>query len=362
MENPASDSPSQAAIPVALAGYGFAGQVFHAPVLSAVPGLRLAAVASSQPAKVAADWPGVPVLPDLAAVLAAHPEVRLVVVAAPNAAHFDLAKAALAAGRHVVVDKPFTLDAAQARELVALAERQGVMVSVYQNRRFDADFLTLRRLLEQGHVGRPVYFESHFDRFRPDVRARWREQAVPGAGLWVDLGAHLVDQALQLFGRPDTLQLDTAALRDGAQVEDYFHAVLRYHQGPRAPLRVVLHATTLAADPAPRYVLHGTRGSYVKHGVDVQEDLLRGGARPGGAGWGVDPSEGRLTLIGDAGRPEATAVPNLPGDYVRYYAMVRNAILGEAPPPVTPQEAVDLMELLDLGRQSATKAHALPTT
>jgi predicted dehydrogenase len=138
-------------------------------------------------------------------------------------------------------------------------------------------------------IGRPVYFESHFDRFRPEVRERWREQAVPGAGLWVDLGAHLLDQAVQLFGTPDTLQLDTAALRDGALVEDYFHAVLRYEVGPHAPLRVVLHATTLAAHAAPRYIVHGTRGSYVKHGVDPQEDALRAGGRPGGDDWGADP-------------------------------------------------------------------------
>ena len=342
-------------IPVALVGFGFAGQVFHAPVLSAVAGLRLAAVASGQPAKVAAEWPGVPVLPDLPAVLAAHPEVELVVIAAPNAAHFSLARTALEAGRHVVVDKPFTLDAAEARTLVALARDRGLHVMVYQNRRFDADFLTLRQVLAQGRVGRPVYFESHFDRYRPDVRDRWRERAVPGAGLWVDLGAHLVDQALQLFGRPDTLQLDTAALRDHAQVEDYFHAVLRYEQGPHAPLRVVLHATTLAAEPAPRYVLHGTRGSYVKHGVDPQEDLLRAGARPGGEGWGQDPQQGRLALTGDTGLAESVPVPNLPGDYVRYYEQVRDAIRRQAPPPVTPEEAIQLMELLDEGRAQALK-------
>ncbi|MEO5738469.1 MAG: oxidoreductase, partial [Variovorax sp.] len=238
-----------------LVGYGFAGQTFHAPVLSAVNGLELGAIMTSQADKAQADWPGAAIEPDLAALLA-RPGIDLIVVAAPNDAHFPVAKAALEAGKHVVVDKPFTLDAAQARELAALAARQGRVLSVYQNRRFDADFLTLRDVLASGRIGRPVYFESHFDRFRPQVRERWREQAVPGAGLWVDLGAHLVDQAVQLFGGPDTLQLDTAALRDGAQVEDHFHALLRYESGPHAPLRVVLHASTLAAHAAPRYVLH----------------------------------------------------------------------------------------------------------
>jgi predicted dehydrogenase len=343
-----------------LVGYGFAGQTFHAPVLSAVPGLELAAVASSQPHKVHADWPGLAVVPDVAA-LVARADVDLVVVATPNAQHYPVAKAALEAGKHVVVDKPFTLDVAEARALEALAVRNNRVLSVYQNRRFDADFLTLKSLLASGDLGRPVYLESHFDRFRPEVRVRWREQAVPGAGLWVDLGAHLVDQAVLLFGRPDTIQLDSAVLRDGAVVEDYFHAVLRYEGGRHAPLRVVLHSTTLAAHPAPRYIVHGTRGSYVKHGVDTQEDALRAGLRPPADGWGADPLDGELTLAAPDGTFVRRSVPNQPGNYVDYYTAVRNAILGQGPNPVPPAQAVALMELLDLGRQSALEGRALRT-
>jgi predicted dehydrogenase len=345
-------------IRVGLVGYGFAGQTFHAPVLSAAPGLVLEAIASSQPQKVQADWPGVPVEPDAAALLA-RPDIDLVVVATPNAQHHPIAKAALEAGKHVVVDKPFTLDAAQARELAALAQQRGRVLSVYQNRRFDADYLTLRDVLASGQLGRPVYFESHFDRFRPEVRERWREQAVPGAGLWVDLGAHLLDQAVQLFGTPDTLQLDTAALRDGAQVEDHFHALLRYEVGPHAPLRVVLHAATLAAHAAPRYILHGTRGSYVKQGVDPQEDALRAGGRPGSDDWGVDPVLGELKAVAIENWVREGTVPNRRGNYVDYYTAVRDAIQGVGPNPVPPEEAVALMELLDLGARSAREGRAL---
>ncbi len=345
-------------IRVGLVGYGFAGQTFHAPVLVATPGLVLAAVASSRPEKVLADWPGVPVEPD-AAALFARPDIDLVVVATPNAQHHPIARAALEAGKHVVVDKPFTLDAAQAHELAALAQQRGRLLSVYQNRRFDADYLTLRDVLASGQLGRPVYFESHFDRFRPEVRERWREQAVPGAGLWVDLGAHLLDQAVQLFGQPDTLQLDTAALRDGAQVEDHFHALLRYERGPHAPLRVVLHAATLAAHAAPRYILHGTRGSYVKHGVDPQEDALRAGGRPGADDWGVDSVPGELKVMAIENWVRESTVPNRRGNYVDYYAAVRDAILGVGPNPVSPEQAVALMELLDLGARSAREGRAL---
>ncbi|TPG26402.1 oxidoreductase [Variovorax guangxiensis] len=355
-----SDVSSLPATPirVGLVGYGFAGQTFHAPVLSAVPGLVLVGIASSQPQKVQADWPGVPVEAD-ATALFARADIDVVVIATPNAQHHPIAKAALEAGKHVVVDKPFTLDALQARELATLASRRGLLLSVYQNRRFDADYLTLRDVLTSGQIGRPVYFESHFDRFRPEVRPRWREQAVPGAGLWVDLGAHLLDQAIQLFGKPDTLQLDTASLRDGAQVEDHFHALLRYESGPHAPLRVVLHATTLAAHAAPRYILHGTRGSYVKHGADPQEDALRAGRRPGGDDWGVDPSPGEIKVMAIENWVREGTVPNRRGNYVDYYAAVRDAVLGIAPNPVPPEQAVALMELLDLGVRSAREGRAL---
>jgi len=346
---------------VGLVGYGFAGRTFHAPVLSTVAGLQLAAVASSQPAQVQADWPGVPVDPDAQALLR-RGDIDLVVIAAPNAQHHPLAHDALLAGKHVVVDKPFTLDAAEARELAALAAEHQRVLSVYQNRRYDADFLTLRDLLASGQLGRPVYFESHFDRFRPEVRDRWREQAVPGAGLWGDLGSHLLDQALQLFGKPDTLQVDLAALRDGAAVEDYFHALLRYETGPHAPLRVVLHATTLAAHAAPRYLVHGTRGSYVKHGVDPQEDALRAGLRPGGADWGVDPVPGDLRVLAVGDWMKDSSVPSRPGNYGDYYAAVRDAIHGVGPNPVPPAQAVELMALLDLGRRSAAEGRALPTS
>ncbi|NTW97119.1 MAG: oxidoreductase, partial [Oscillochloris sp.] len=215
---------------VGLAGYGFAGKTFHAPLIAETPGLVLFAVASSDPAKVHADWPGVAVLPSPEA-LCAHPEVDLVVVATPNATHHQIARAALLAGKPVVVDKPFTVSIAEAEDLAALADERGLMLAVFHNRRWDSDFLTLRRLIESGRLGRVVYLESHFDRFRPTVRQRWREQAGPGGGIWYDLGPHLIDQALLLFGPPESLYADIGAQRDGASTDDYFHVTLRY--GPR---------------------------------------------------------------------------------------------------------------------------------
>ena len=226
--------------------------------------------------------------------------------------------------------------------LLALAAANDRVLSVFQNRRWDADFLTLRRVLASGAIGEPVHFESHIDRFRPQVPDRWRDRAGPGAGLWYDLGPHLLDQALQLFGRPQALFVDLAAQRDGATTDDRFHAHLRYDR-----LRVVLHATALAAAETPRYVLHGTRGSWVKHGPDPQEEALKAGGVPGSAGWGADSREGILTTS-----TGSVPVPNAPGDYRQYYLAVRDAILGRGPNPVMPAEALAVMWLLELGQQS----------
>jgi predicted dehydrogenase len=346
---------------VGLVGYGFAGQTFHAPVIAGVPGLHLAAVASSQAERVRADWPDAAVCATPAALFA-RSDIDLVVLATPNDTHHPLARQALESGKHVVIDKPFTTQPAQARALDALAAATGLLLSVYQNRRFDADYLTLRALLDQGALGRPVFFESHFDRYRPQVRQRWREMPGEGAGLWLDLGSHLVDQTVQLFGWPSAIQADLAALRDGALTEDYFHVQLRYDRGPHAGLRAVLHASTLAAAPAPRYRVHGTSGSYVKQGVDPQEDALRAGARPrleALGDWGLDADDGELSSSPDGVAIERRPVATQRGNYLAYYAAVRDAILGLGPNPVTPSQAVGVMDLLALGQQSAREAREL---
>ncbi|MFV9503076.1 MAG: oxidoreductase [Oscillochloridaceae bacterium umkhey_bin13] len=333
---------------VGLIGYGMAGQTFHAPLLATTPGLHLAAIASSKPDLVQADWPNTPVVATPADLLAL-PELDLVVIATPNATHAALAAAALAADKHVVVDKPFTLTLAEAEALRAEAEQRELVLAVFHNRRWDADFLTLRQLLIEGQLGRVVHYESHFDRYRPLVRDRWREQPGPGSGVWYDLGPHLLDQALQLFGPPEALWADLAAQRDGAVSDDYFHVVLRY-----GPLRVILHAATLVAATGPRLIVHGTAGSYVKSGLDPQEAALRAGERPDSPTWGHDPNPGTLTTYqGDTA--QTRLVPGLPGTYPAFYAGVRDAIHGLGPNPVPASEAMQVMALLELAQRSAAE-------
>lgn len=335
------------ALQVALVGYGLAGRVFHAPLIAATPGLRLKAVVSRNAAKVQADLPDVCVVAEPAAAFA-DPQIDLVVIASPNVTHAPLAIAALRAGRHVVVDKPFALDLVEAQSMADAAREAGRRLTVFHNRRWDADFLALRGLVETGALGRIAEVHSHFDRFRPGVPDRWRDRPGPGAGLWLDLGPHLVDQALQLFGLPDAVQADLARQRASAEVDDFFHVVLRY-----ARLRVVLHAGVLVPGAGLRFAVHGTRGSWFKHGLDPQEAALREGTVPGGGDWGVDPAPGRLLQVDAAGMVREVPSPAPAGDYRAFYVGLRDAINGTAAPPVTVDEALDVMRVLQAGADSA---------
>jgi predicted dehydrogenase len=340
---------------VALVGYGFVGQTFHAPLIAAVDGLRLHSVVSRSAGLVRAAYPDVQVHADLETALR-DPAVDLVVIATPNVLHAEQAREALTAGKHVVVDKPFTVTPHEAREVIAHAQRAERVLSVFHNRRWDSDFLTLRSLLTTGVLGEITQFESHFDRFRPEVRDRWREREGAGSGLWYDLGPHLVDQALQLFGAPIAVSADIGMQRQGAQSDDYFHVQLRY-----ARLRVLLHASTLVVANDRRFAVHGTRGSFLKDGLDPQEAALKAGHTPGGAGWGSDSRSATLTInVGDV--TESRQVSAIPGDYRRFYAGLRDAILGAGINPVPATDALMVMELIEAGRQSAAERREVTVT
>lgn len=335
-----------APLQVALVGYGFVGRIFHAPLISGVDGLRLHTVVSGNPAAVHEDFPDLNVASDLGVALA-DPAIDLVVIATPNALHAPQAHAALDAGKHVVVDKPFTVTVAEAKALIAHAERAGRTLSVFHNRRYDSDFLTLRAVIAAGTLGEVTQFESHFDRFRLDVRDRWRERPGPGAGLWFDLGPHLLDQALQLFGTPLGITADIAVQRAGGATDDYFHALLRYER-----LRVILHASTIMAASDLRFSVHGTRGSFVKYGLDSQEDALKARRVPGDSGWGADLRPGALTTI-DGDERTVRTVQGEPGAYQRFYASVRDAVRGIAANPVPGRDALAVMRLIEMGIESS---------
>lgn len=334
----------------ALIGYGYAGKTFHAPLIQATAGLRLHCVGSSSPDKVRADWPDVEVEDDVARAIT-RDDVDLVVIASPNATHFDLAAAALRAGKHVVCDKPFTVTLAEARALDELARQQQRLLSVFHNRRWDADFLTLRELLRQNRVGEVLTFESRFDRFRPEIRVRWREQDVPGGGLWYDLGPHLVDQALQLFGRPRAVAATLLCQRPGATAVDWFEVRLDYER-----LQVLLGASMLVAGGTPRFAVFGTQGSWIKYGLDSQEEQLKRGMQPGDGDWGEDSLSGQF-FDGSGTAPQPTL--NRRGDYRNYYRAVVDAINGRQNNPVPASEAIAVMEIIELAQQAHTEQRVL---
>jgi predicted dehydrogenase len=345
---------SKSAIGVGLIGYGFAGKTFHAPLIRAVEGLDLKAIVSSDIGKVKKDFPGMTVFAD-AAQMFARDEIDLIVIATPNDSHAPLARAAFAADKHVVIDKPFTLDLGEARDLIVKAERRGRLLSVFHNRRWDSDFLAAKFGVESGVLGRVTHFESHIDRFRPEVRDRWRERRGLGAGLWYDLAPHMIDQALQLFGLPDGILANLFLQRTGAQVDDWAHAVLLY-----PGLRVILHASMIAAGGSPRFLVHGEKGSLAKRGIDQQEAQLLDGMLPGASGWGVDLD--RMEIWNSA--RECRGMPTPSGDHRKYYAGIRDALRGSAPNIVPPVQALAVMAVLEAAMVSSAEGRvcAVPLT
>ena len=330
-------------INIALIGYGFVGKTFHAPLIQSIEGLTLAVVSSRDEEKVKRDLPNVLVVatPDEAIQ---HPDVDLVVIASPNATHAPLAALALNAGKHVVVDKPFTLDMQEARELIALADEKQRLLSVFHNRRWDSDFLGIKQVIEEGRLGKVKLFESHIDRFRPEVRVRWREQNVPGSGLWFDLGPHLIDQTLQLFGLPQSVQGNIATLRDGAEINDWAHVVLNYPEH-----KVILHASMLVAGGTSRFTVHGDKASVVKARIEQQEAQLLAGVIPGSESWGEDSDD--MVLFDAAG--DATRLKTPKGDQRQYYINVRDALTGTIGNPVHPVEALAVMAVLEAAVRSS---------
>jgi len=299
---------------------------------------------------VQADLPGVSVCSDMEEV-ANHPEIDLLVIASPNESHFPLAAAALRSGKHVVVDKPFTVKLEDARTLVELAEEQGRLLSVFHNRRWDSEVLAAKAMVESGVLGEISHFETHIDRFRPQVRQRWREQTGPGAGLWFDLGPHLIDQALQLFGLPQTVNASFAIQRKGGQTDDWAHVQLNYKS-----LRVVLHVMLLASGGVPRSVLHGTLGSWVKFGGDVQEKQLVAGMLPGSDGFGVDPDPG---IFYEGATAKQTKMPAPAVNQADYYLGIRDALWGRHPNPVPPSQASAVMSILETSFESGARGQVL---
>lgn len=339
-------------IEVGLIGYGLAGRSFHAPVISAVPGLHLAAILERSGNEAAEKYPGVRIVRNMDELLSMR-EIRLMVIATPNDTHYDLARHCVMAGRDVVVDKPFTTTLEEAKALVQFANDRGRLVTVYQNRRYDGDFQAVRKLVEEGTLGRIVRFETAYDRYRPQLKpGAWRETKRPGSGILFDIAPHLIDHAMVLFGLPEAVTGDVRIERDNAVADDAFDIMLHYPRGMRA----VLRSSILAAAPRPRFVLHGGQGSFVKQTFDPQESNLRRGYIPADGPWGAEPEENWGVLTVPAGDTfTQRRIPPATCDYRAYYVNVRDALLGKAQLAVTPEWSVDVMRLLEMVQKSSER-------
>jgi len=331
-------------IKVGLIGYGYAAKTFHLPLIETSECLDFIAINTSQPDSVKKKYPDVSIF-DRAEDLISSGLVDLIIITAPNHVHYSLAKLCLNNGAHVVIEKPMVTTSNEAKELQNLANEKSLLLSVFHNRRWDGDFLTVKRLIDHGTVGNLRVFESHFDRYRPTVRQRWREVPGSGAGNWFDLGSHLVDQAICLFGLPDSLTARCLALRDKSETTDYFHVLLHYDK-----FEVLLHASPFTSGPKLRFRLEGTKGSFLKYDFDPQESQLKDGMLSTDVGYGSGSIETFGTLYSEAGN---TIIATEVGCYQEYYSGICRAIMGKGVPPVSCEDALRVIKILELAELSS---------
>ncbi len=349
-----TDGSAGRPLKVALAGFGMSGEFIHLPLLQHA-GFDVVAVLTSRADRVRQSLPAARVVQTFDDLLGV-PGIDVLVIATPNDGHVVQATAGLRAGLHVVVDKPVALSVRELDELIALSQRQQRLLVPFHNRRRDGDWLTVRALCEGGELGRIVQFRARWDRYRPVVADRWRERPEAGGGVLLDLGTHLIDQAIDLFGMPDSVCADVRMQRQGALVDDAFELLLDC-----GAVQVSLAATMLAAAPDARYRLHGTRGSFVKSGLDPQEDWLRSGRPPVGDDFGLQ-SAGQWGTLTIEGQPQARAVETLRGDWPGFYRMLHLAVVAGGDPPVPALAARNVLQIIEAARDSSRQGRRVALT
>ncbi|MCB0608347.1 MAG: Gfo/Idh/MocA family oxidoreductase [Lewinella sp.] len=338
-------------IKTGLCSYGMSGLVFHGPLLRIHPGFEVTHVLERTKNHSAALYGREVIVRDFNDLISDR-ALDLIVVNTPDHTHYEMAKAALNAGKHVVVEKPFVQEAAQAEELIALAKQKGLVLTIFQNRRWDSDFLTVRRVIDNGFLGRLVEFESHYDRYRNFIQpGTWKESAENGAGIVYNLGSHLIDQALCLFGKPAGVYADLRIVRTDGEVQDFFDIDLIYPD-----VKVKLKSSYLVRESGPRFILHGTEGSFLKWGLDPQEDELKKGTLPNAPGWGAEPeAEWGLLNTTLGGLHLKGRVETVPGNYPAFYANLYDVLTAGADLAVKPGEALLAMQVIGAVFESAEK-------
>ena len=334
-------------INVALCSYGMSGVVFHGPLLEAHPGFKISKILERNRNESAGKHPDAEIVRDFKSILNDQ-DIELVIVNTPDHHHFEMTSRVIEAGKHAVVEKPFTLKTEEADMLINMAMRQGVLLTVFHNRRWDSNFLTVQEIIQHGKLGRLVEFESHFDRFRNYIKDSWKNQS-NGTGTLYNLGSHLVDQALHLFGLPDRLFCDSRLLRDGAKTDDSFDLFLHYPE-----FKCLLRSSYLVKEAGPSFILHGTEGSYLKWSHDPQEDALKAGKVPQLDTWVEEPESAWGKINSNFNGLHLTgSYPTIPANYMGFYDNIYEVIRHNAPLAVTPQQARDVIRIIEAAYESS---------
>ena len=343
-------------IKTGLASYGMSSMVFHGPLLKVHPGFRIDKIVERNQRASKSAFPEAIIVKDFRE-LCKDPEIELIIVNTPDPLHYPFAKMALESGKHVVVEKPFTQSYAQAKELITLAGKQDKVLSVFQNRRWDGDFLTVQQVIRNKMLGRLVEFESHFDRYRNFIQENtWKEEAIAGAGTLMNLGSHMIDQALVLFGIPKSVYADIRINRLKGEVDDSFDLFLKYND-----IKVLIRGSYLVREQGPRYILHGTEGSFLKWGIDPQEQALKDGKLPVGDTWGKEETEYWGKLNTDINNLHFEGrIETFPGNYRAYYENIYETIRNKAELIVKPQEAANVIKIIEAARKSNVKGCVVP--
>lgn len=346
-------------IRTALVSFGISSKTFHAPFLNSLPGYDLVSVVERHGASAKNIYPSVEVVPSIEKLLQ-DDSIELVVITSPNETHFPYAKMVMEAGKHVVLEKPFTNTSEEARQLITMAEVTGKVCAVYHNRRYVADYLTMKEILQKKLLGELHEFEAHYDRYRPDPRTYglWREKPIPGSGVLYDLGSHLIDQALQLFGQPQYISADIRKQKAYSLVDDYFELKLDY-----GFLKVLLKSGMLVREMGPRYLMHGTKGSYIKYGEDPQEERLKAGEIPISPDWGKEPaSQFGLIHTEVDGKIIRENYPSVQGGYGQFYKNLYQTIRLGAPLMETPTHGHNVIRMIELAFESSQQRQSVAVT
>jgi scyllo-inositol 2-dehydrogenase (NADP+) len=342
-------------IQTALLSYGMSGEIFHAPLIAAHGGFKLSRIVQRKTPTAQRRYPSVSVVNDLDAVLR-DDEIELVVVNTPNETHYDFTVRVLEAGKHAIVEKPFSVTTREADALINLAQKKSRVLTVFQNRRWDGDFLTLKQVVAQKLVGKIAEFELHYDRFRNYIEANtWKEETGPGTGILYNLGSHMLDQVIVLFGMPQEVDARAGVQRPGGKVDDYYDVRLQYND-----FQVIVKSSYLVRESMPRYILHGTEGSFVKFGIDPQEQALKEGRLPGSIGWGQEPASLWGTINTTmAGLHVSGTIETMTGNYLAYYNNVYESIRNGGVLAVKPEESRDVIRLIEACTESNSRRAAI---